>query len=68
VSDAVLEVVLLVARIADGARVEEVDSDEAERTLPHASVEAHVPPIHEAHIGIEGVRGAIAPMSPPASL
>jgi hypothetical protein len=36
--DAGLEVVPLMGRIADGARVEEINSDKAERALPHAPV------------------------------
>src|SRR5436190_1280993 len=47
-------------RIANGARIEQIDSYEAERTVPATPVQVHEHAPHEPHIGVEVIAGAIA--------
>lgn len=63
-----LPVVLLTGRIADGARIEQVNSYETERPGVYASVESDVHAAHEPHIGIEVIRGAVPSVGRPADL
>ena len=48
-----LEIVPLMGRVADGARIEEVYSDEPEGSVAHAPVGTDVQTVHEAHVGVE---------------
>jgi hypothetical protein len=63
-----LPVVLLTGRVADGARIVQVNSYETEGPGVYAPVESDVDAAHEPHIGIEVVRGAVLPVGRTADL
>src|SRR5439155_17531685 len=48
-------------RLATGGRLEEVNSDEPERSLTYVAVGVEVRSLHETHVRVEGVGGPVAP-------
>ena len=60
-SDARIEIVYLLRQVADGAR-KEVNSYEGERSVLDVAGRVDVRALHEAHVGIEGVRRPVAPV------
>src|SRR5690348_13667682 len=67
-SDARLPVVLLLRRIAHGARVVEIDSHKAKCTFAAAPIQTHVSALHESHVGIEVPDASVATVGLAADL
>src|SRR5436309_513609 len=63
-----LKIMPLMGRVADGARIVQVNSYEAERTVAQASVGTHVQTMHEPHVRVEVPRRAVTAMGPAADL
>jgi hypothetical protein len=66
--DARFEVVSLMLGVTDRARVEQVNSDEAERAPPQSAIQGDVGARKESHVGVEVPLATVAPARPAADL
>ena len=62
-----LEVVMLMRRVTDRARVEQIDSYEAERAFAQTPVKSDVGAGEEAHVRVEIPLAPVAPARPAAN-